>query len=196
MPFLGSKLTTTAINTLLADYLDDLLAPSTSLHGTLMDIGGTGVLLTGDSGMGKSETALELVHRGHRLVADDAVVVRKVDNQLIGRAPESIKFFMEVRGIGIIDVRSMFGVGSVLDSDDINLVVQLEKWKSDMTYDRFGNENRTEEILGLQIPKMTIPVMPGRNLAIVVEVAARNYRLKRFGYDAAQSLAERANLRK
>lgn len=196
VPFLGSKLTTTAINTLLADYLDDLLAPSTSLHGTLMDIGGTGVLLTGDSGMGKSETALELVHRGHRLVADDAVVVRKVDNQLIGRAPESIKFFMEVRGIGIIDVRSMFGVGSVLDSDDINLVVQLEKWKSDMTYDRFGNENRTEEILGMQIPKMTIPVMPGRNLAIVVEVAARNYRLKRFGYDAAQSLAERANLRK
>lgn len=194
VPVLRTELTTTSIVTSLSHYLDELLAPSTTLHGTLMDIGGTGVLITGHSGMGKSETALELVHRGHRLVADDAVQVKRVDDTLIGRSPDAIKFFMEVRGIGIIDVRSMFGVGSVLDSDDINLVIELEKWNNDKPYERLGDTQLHENVLGIDIPKLLIPVMPGRNLAIVVEVAARNYRLKQFGYDAVSSLTERAKL--
>lgn len=191
VPVLSSSQTTTAINFTIARYLNDMLAPTQSMHGTLMDIGGTGVLITGNSGMGKSEAALELVHRGHRLVADDAVIVKRVGDELVGRAPDSIKFFMEVRGIGVIDVRSMFGVGSVLDNDDVNLVIQLEKWRSDAELDRLGDCEQTENILGIMLPKLTIPVMPGRNLAIVVEVAARNYRLKKFGYNAVESLMER-----
>lgn len=194
VPVLSSPLTTTAINSTIARYLNDLLAPTQSLHGTLMDIGGTGVLLIGNSGMGKSEAALELVHRGHRLVADDAVIIKRIGDELVGKSPDAIKFFMEVRGIGVIDVRSMFGVGSVLDSDDINLVIQLEKWSTQADLDRLGDSEQTEEILGVNLPKLTIPVMPGRNLAIVVEVAARNYRLKKFGYNAVESLMERIHL--
>lgn len=196
IPVMLSDVTTTAINSRIADYLDNALAPTTQYHGTLLDIGGTGVLLTGDSGLGKSETALELIHLGHRLVADDAVVIKRVSNELIGRSPENIKFFMEVRGIGIIDVRSMYGVGSVLDSEYIHLAIQLEKWTNDTTFDRLGNNEITETILGIDLPKLIIPVMPGRNLSALVEVAVRNYRLKNFGFDAVTNLLERTNLKR
>lgn len=196
IPVMLSDLTTTAINSKIASYLDSALAPTIHYHGTLLDIGGTGVLLTGNSGLGKSETALELIHLGHRLVADDAVIIKRVNSELYGRAPENIKFFMEVRGIGIIDVRSMYGVGSVLDSEDIHLVIELEKWTNDTTFDRLGNNEITENILGIQLPKLKIPVMPGRNLAVLVEVAVRNYRLKNYGFDAVASLLERTKLKK
>ncbi|MEG1608568.1 MAG: HPr(Ser) kinase/phosphatase [Clostridia bacterium] len=196
IPVMLSDVTTTAINSRIADYLDNALAPTVQYHGTLLDIGGTGVLLTGNSGLGKSETALELIHLGHRLVADDAVIIKRVSNELVGRSPENIKFFMEVRGIGIIDVRSMYGVGSVLDSEDIHLAIQLEKWTNDMTFDRLGNNEITENILGIELPKLKIPVMPGRNLAALVEVAVRNYRLKNFGFDAVANLMEKTKLNK
>ncbi len=196
IPLLKSKETTTSLNTRVADYLQNLLAPSMSYHGTLLDISGTGVLITGDSGMGKSETALELVHRGHRLVADDAVIIKRVNNDLVGRAPENIKFFMEVRGIGIIDVRRLYGVGAVLDSEDIDLVIELQKYKDSQAYlDRLGNQATTTTILGVEKPRIVVPVMPGRNLAIIVEVAARNLKLKEFGYDALHELISRSNLK-
>ena len=153
-----------------------------------MEISGVGVLITGHSGLGKSETALELVHRGHRLVADDAVIAKRIKNEIIGTSAENIKFFMEVRGIGIIDVRSMFGVGSVINEKEIELVVELEKWTEESAFDRIGIDQRVMNILGIDIPLMKIPVMAGRNLAIVVEVAARNFRLKRLGYDALEEL--------
>ena len=195
VPVMLSSMTTTGINSKIAEYLNDVLAPTEFYHGTLLDIGGTGVLLTGDSGLGKSETALELIHRGHRLVADDAVEIKRVNHELRGTAPENIKFFMEVRGIGLIDVRSMYGVGSVLDSEDIHLVIELQPWNKNTQFDRLGNNEHTETILDINLPKLTIPVMPGRNLAVLVEVAVRHYRLKEFGYDAIKDLIERTNLK-
>ena len=195
IPVLQSACTTTQLNTTVADYLQNLLAPSISCHGTLLDISGTGVLITGESGLGKSETALELVHRGHRLVADDAVIIKKVNNELVGRAPDNIKFFMEVRGIGIIDVRRLYGVGAVLDSEDIHLVIELQKWKDNMGgVERLGKNQSETTILGIKKPKIVLPVMPGRNLAIVVEVAARNFRLKEFGYDPLKELMNNAKI--
>ncbi|MGN0771299.1 MAG: HPr(Ser) kinase/phosphatase [Christensenellales bacterium] len=194
IPILQSHSTTTQLNTVVAGYLQNLLAPSLSCHGTLLDISGTGVLITGESGLGKSETALELVHRGHRLVADDAVIIKKVNNELVGRAPDNIKFFMEVRGIGIIDVRRLYGVGAVLDSEDIHLVIELQKWKDNGEgFDRLKNTG-VATILGIEKPKIVLPVMPGRNLAIVVEVAARNFRLKEFGYDPLKELLSNAKI--
>ncbi|MEG2675844.1 MAG: HPr(Ser) kinase/phosphatase, partial [Clostridia bacterium] len=159
VPIMSSDMITTTLNGEIANYLDKLLAPSCIYHGTLLNINGTGVLLTGDSGMGKSETALELIHRGHRLVADDAVIIKRYKNELVGEAPENIKFLMEVRGIGIIDVRSMFGVGSVLNNEDINLIIHLEKLTEDSVVERLGSDIQSEEILGMSLPKMTIPVM-------------------------------------
>lgn len=185
--FLSHK-TTTALNTDIANYLEKLLAPMKSVHATLLEISGIGVLLTGKSGLGKSETALELIHRGHRLVGDDAVIVKRINDQLIGTAPERIKFFMEVRGIGIIDVRSLYGVSSVLPDKSIDMVIELRQWNGDADFDRLCNEEKYEEILGISVPKLTLPVMPGRNLAVVVEVAARNYRMKKMGYDAVADL--------
>ncbi len=184
IPIFMSHLTTTALNTVVSNYLEKLLAPMRCVHGTLLEISGIGVLLTGRSGQGKSETALELIHRGHRLVADDAVIVKRFGEQLIGTAPEKIKFFMEVRGIGIIDIRSMYGVASVLPQSAIDLVIELRKWSGDEEFDRIADKAEYEEILGMTVPKTVLPVMPGRNLAVVVEVAARNLRMKRMGYDA------------
>ena len=195
VPMFMSKYTTTSLNGIIADYLESLLAPSISYHGTLLDISGTGVLLTGESGMGKSETALELIHRGHRLIADDAVIIKRVNNELVGSAPENIKFFMEVRGIGIIDVRSMYGVSAVLTDDDIHLIINLTNWTEECESDRLGNKEQRENILGLDIPKLTIPVRPGRNIAVLVEVAAKNFRLKKFGYDPLEELKKRAHLK-
>ena len=183
VPLLRSTKTTSDLVNEVMNYLNDFLAPDCSSHGVLMEIAGVGVLITGHSGLGKSETALELVHRGHRLVADDAVIAKRVKNSIIGTSAKNIRFFMEVRGIGIIDVRSMFGVGSVINDKEIQLVVELEKWDDSKAYERVGMEDRYMNILGVNIPKYTIPVMAGRNLAIVVEVAARNYSLKKLGYD-------------
>lgn len=188
VPLMKSKRSTSDLVNDIVNYLNELLAPDCSVHGVLMEISGVGVLITGHSGLGKSETALELVHRGHRLVADDAVIARRVKNNIIGTSAENIKFFMEVRGIGIIDVRSMFGVGSVINEQEIELVVELEKWSEELECDRIGLNNKSMNILGINIPKLTLPVMPGRNLAIVVEVAARNFRLKKLGYDALDEL--------
>jgi HPr kinase/phosphorylase len=174
------------------NYLESVLAPQITRHGVLVDVYGVGILLMGDSGIGKSETALELVKRGHRLVADDAVEIRRVtDNRLIGEAPDLIKHFMEVRGIGIIDIRAMYGAGAVISTKSIDLVIALEIWDNNKVYDRLGLVEESMDILDVTLPKITIPVRPGRNLAIIVEVAAMNFRLKNSGYHAAQVLNQR-----
>ena len=185
--FRSGKMTTMLMSDLVI-YLARVLAPSTAVHGVLMDVFGVGILLTGNSGVGKSETAMELIKRGHRLVADDSVVVKRVDKELIGSAPERIRYFMELRGIGIINVKNMYGSGSILEEKTIELVMELEHWQQGKEYDRIGGENAHEAILGVELPKLTIPVSPGRNLAILIEVAARNFRLKSMGYDASQEL--------
>lgn len=190
VPLFSSQSVTTRMSVTLSNFLSELLAPEESVHGTLMEITGLGVLITGGSGMGKSETALELINRGHRLVADDAVIVKRVGDKLIGRAPEKTKFYMEVRGIGIIDVRRMYGVGAILGSEHIDLVLDLQKWEERVQTDRLGSTKMSREILGIPVPKLTLPVMPGRNLAIVAEVAARNFRLQSMGFDALQSMLE------
>ncbi len=182
---------TTNIMADLCLYLTRLLAPATTVHAGLLDVFGTGILITGESGVGKSETAMELIKRGHRLVADDSVIIKKIGSDLVGSAPERIRYFMELRGIGIINVKNMYGSGSILGEKEVDLAVELEHWRQDKVYDRIGGEGSTEEILGVQVPKLTIPVSPGRNLAILIEVAARNYRLKSMGYDAAQELIQR-----
>ncbi len=182
---------TTNIMADLCLYLSRLLAPMTTVHGVLMDVFGAGILLTGQSGVGKSETAMELIKRGHRLVADDSVLIKKIESELVGTAPERIRYFMELRGIGIINVKNMYGSGSVLGEKEVELVMELEHWKQGKEYDRIGGEGGVEEILGVRVPKLTVPVSPGRNLAILIEVAARNHRLKSMGYDAAQELIQR-----
>ncbi len=170
--------------------LHDYLAPRLTTHGVLVDVYGEGLLLMGDSGIGKSETALELIKRGHRLVADDAVEIKLIgENMLIGSAPEIIRYYMELRGIGVINVRHIYGVGAVLPSSSINLVVRMEHWVDGKAYDRLGLESETEEILGVRLPRVTIPVTPGRNLAVILELAAMNNRQKKMGYNAAEMLA-------
>ena len=166
------------------------LAPRTTVHGVLVEIYGEGVLLTGDSGIGKSETALELIKRGHRLIADDAVEIRKVGReQLLGEAPEMIRYYMELRGIGVVNVRRIYGIGSVKPESGIDLVVHLEPWEEGKAYDRLGLTSESEVILGVEIPRVTIPVRPGRNLAVILELAAMNNRQKKLGYNAAEALA-------
>ncbi|NLB41105.1 MAG: HPr(Ser) kinase/phosphatase, partial [Clostridiales bacterium] len=173
-------------------YLDSALAPRITRHGVLVDVYGEGVLLMGESGIGKSETALELIKRGHRLVADDAVEIKKVaENRLIGDSPEVIRHFMEIRGIGIIDIKAMYGVGAVINTKAIDMVVYLEFWDSNKEYDRLGLIEEYTEILGAKLPKVILPVRPGRNLAIIIEVAVRNWRLKHMGYNAAKELDNR-----
>lgn len=173
-------------------YLNLQLAPRITKHGVLVEVYGEGILILGESGVGKSETALELVKRGHRLVADDVVEVRKVsDKTLVGTAPDIIRHFIEIRGIGILDVKNLYGVGSVKVTENINLVINLELWDEKKNYDRLGLVEEYTEILDLMIPSLTIPVRPGRNLAIIVEVAAMNNRQKKMGYNAAKVLNER-----
>ena len=181
-----SKNTTRVINSL-SNYLDSMLAPRTTMHGVLGDLYGIGVLIKGPSSIGKSETALELVQRGHRLVADDAVDIKKVDETiLLGQAPELLRHFLEIRGIGIIDVRSLYGVGAVKNSKSIDIVAYLEEWDENKYYDRLGLDKEYEEILGVKVEKLVVPVKPGRNTAMVLEVAAMNFRQRGMGYDAAQ----------
>ena len=191
-PILRSNLSTTTLIDRLVGYLDSQLAPKVTKHGVLVDVYGVGMFLMGESGIGKSETALELVKRGHRLVADDAVEIKKVaEHRLIGESPELIRHFMELRGIGIIDIKAMYGVGAVINNKPIDLAIQLEFWDSNKEYDRLGLVDEYTEILGTKVPKIVVPVRPGRNLAIIVEVAARNWRLKKLGYNAAQELDDR-----
>ena len=167
------------------------LAPRTTLHGVLVEVYGEGMLITGDSGIGKSETALELIKRGHRLVADDAVEIRCTsETQLMGTAPEMIRYYMELRGIGVVDIQQLFGMSAVREDQDINLVVNLEQWNDQVFYDRLGTNEEFTTILDMKIPAITIPIKPGRNLAIIVEVAAMNNRHKRMGYNAAQEFAK------
>lgn len=177
------------------EYLNRVLAPCVTRHGVLLDISGEGVMITGDSGIGKSESAIELIMRGHRLVADDAVELRKVSNrQIMGTAPENIRHFIELRGIGIVNVARVFGVGAVKESESLDLVVQLEAWDPTKNYQRTGLESEYYEILGVNIPSTSIPVSPGRNLAVVLETAAINNRQKRMGYNAAKELLIRLGL--
>ena len=177
------------------EYLNRVLAPCVTRHGVLLDISGEGVMITGDSGIGKSESAIELIMRGHRLVADDAVEIRRISNQLIGTAPEVIRHYIELRGIGVIDVRQLFGMSAIMEESRIDLVVQFEQWDETKFYDRLGIEDHHIDIMGVEIPCVTIPVRPGRNLASIVEVAAMNNRHRRYGFNAAQELAQRVDLR-
>ena len=170
------------------------LAPQITRHGVMVEVYGVGILILGDSGIGKSETAIELVKRGHRLIADDAVEIRKVSAvTLVATAPEIIRYYMELRGIGIVDVRRLFGVGSVKETEKINLVIKLEHWVEGKNYDRLGLENEMTDIMGIQVPTITIPVTPGRNLSAIIEIAAMNQKQKFMGYNTAEEFSERIN---
>ncbi|MTH53772.1 HPr kinase/phosphorylase [Bacillus mangrovi] len=187
VPVLRSNMKTTRLSSHLTNFLESRLAPTTAVHGVLVDIYGVGVLIIGKSGVGKSETALELVKRGHRLVADDCVEIRQEDqNTLIGNAPELIEHLLEIRGLGIIDVMTLFGAGAVRSNKRITLVIDLETWDPKKQYDRLGLEEETMKIIDTDIQKLTVPVRPGRNLAVIIEVAAMNFRLKRMGLNAAE----------
>ena len=187
VPVLRTGLKTSQIMASLISALSNYLAPRITQHGCLVEIYGEGILLLGDSGVGKSETTIELIKRGHRLIADDAVEIKRVsDKTLVGSAPELIKHYVELRGIGIVDVRRLFGMGAVKETEKINLVIQLENWIEGKMYDRLGMDEETIDILGIDIPSITIPVRPGRNLAIILEVAAMNNRQKRMGYNTAE----------
>ncbi len=192
IPVFSSSLKTTRLVVKLINYLSRVLAPRVTRHGVLVDVYGVGVLLTGDSGVGKSEAALELVKRGHQLCADDVVDICRVsDERLVGESPERVRHFMEIRGIGIIDIRAMYGIGAVSLATGIDLVIHMEKWDSAKEYDRLGLTDESIDILGVQVPYQVMPVKPGRNVAIIIEVAARNLSLKRMGYNAAHELDRR-----
>lgn len=191
VPILRSPETTSAISASLITFLNAVLAPRITRHGVLVEVYGEGVLLIGDSGVGKSEIAVELIKRGHRLIADDAVEIRRVSNRtLVGSSPENIRHFIELRGIGIINARRIFGMGAVKLTEKIDLVINMEQWDPEKIYDRIGMDNTYTEIMGIQVPIMTIPVKPGRNLAIIIEAAAMNNRQKKMGYNAAQELLQ------
>ncbi|NLM04279.1 MAG: HPr kinase/phosphorylase [Clostridiales bacterium] len=189
---LRSEISTTKLTSIITNYLEEKLAPNIIIHGVLMEIYGIGVLIIGKSGIGKSETAVELIKRGHLFLADDAVEIRRIgQDMLIGNAPELTKYMIEVRGIGIMDVKSLFGVGAIKIDTDINLVVKLEDWDPDKDYDRIGADEKYKEILGIKIPEITVPVKPARNIVVIIEMAARNHRLKAMGYNAAKEFNER-----
>lgn len=191
---LRTEAVTTRLFSQAMNYLNHCLAPRATLHGVLVDVYGVGVLITGESGVGKSETALELVKRGHQLVADDVVDICRVsDNRLVGESPETIRHFMEIRGVGIIDIKAIYGIGSVLMSKSIDLVIHLEPWKEQKAYDRLGLSDDYTTMMDVRVPQLVLPVRPGRNLAIIIEVAARNYSLKNMGYSAAKELDRRLN---
>ena len=192
VPILKSSKTTSSFMAEVIRWLNVELAPRISIHGVLVDVYGEGILITGESGIGKSEAALELIKRGHRLVADDVVEIKKVsDETLIGTSPDITRHFIELRGIGIIDVKTLFGVESVKNTQAIDLVIKLEEWSRDKNYDRFGLDEQYIEYLGNQVVCHSIPIRPGRNLAIICESAAVNHRQKKMGYNAAQELYKR-----
>ncbi|WP_425501866.1 HPr(Ser) kinase/phosphatase [Paraliobacillus salinarum] len=192
VPLLRSPYKTTRVVSRLTNFLEAKFAPFTAMHGVLVDIYGVGVLIMGQSGVGKSETALELVKRGHRLVADDSVEIRQEDyDRLIGSSPPLIEHLLEIRGLGIINVMTLFGAGSVRSYKKISYVINLESWDEKKQYDRLGLEEETMKIIDVEVPKATLPVRPGRNLAVIIEVAAMNFRLKQMGVNAAEEFSTR-----
>lgn len=195
VPILATSLDTSELMAQIIAFLNLNLAQRITRHGVLIEIYGEGVLIVGESGVGKSETAIELVKRGHRLVADDAVEIKKVSAiSLVGSSPDNIRHFIELRGIGIVNARRLFGMGAVKLTEKIDLVVKLELWDPDRVYDRMGVDSEYTSILGVNVPSMTIPVKPGRNLAVILEVAAMNNRQKKMGYNAAQELLSKLGL--
>ena len=195
VPLLMSTEMTSALMGMLITTLNKELAPRITRHGVLVEVYGEGILILGDSGVGKSKTAIELVKRGHRLIADDAVELRRISyKQILGTAPENIRHFIELRGIGIVNVARVFGIGSVRSSVEVEMVIQLEPWDRTKNYDRTGLETEYTDILGVKVPKMLIPVMPGRNLAVIIETAAINNRQKEMGYNAAKELLKQLGL--
>ena len=189
---MGSPMNTTKLISRLSNYLEYHLAETTRIHGVLMDIYGVGVLITGKSGIGKSETAVELIKRNHLLVADDTVEIKRVGHELLlGYAPELTRHMIEVRGIGIMDVKSLFGVGAIKNRTEIDLVVHLEEWDHDQDYDRLGLDEKYRMILDVKVEEVMVPVKPARNIAVIIEVAARNHRQKRMGYHAARAFNDR-----
>ena len=191
---LSTKDATGTLITNIISFLSSALAPRITRHGVLVEVYGEGILLMGDSGIGKSEAAVELLKRGHRLIADDAVEIRKIGNTtLIGTAPELIRNYIELRGIGIINVAKLFGMGAVRTENEINLVVNIVPWNTQEVYDRLGLEDQYTEILGIKVPMNTIPITPGRNLAMILEVAAMNNRQRKFGYNPALEFIEQTN---
>ena len=192
VPLLRTVVKTSEFMAALIAYLNVQLGPRITRHGVFVEVYGEGILLLGDSGVGKSETAIELLKRGHRLIADDAVEIKKVSaTTLVGCAPEIIRHYVELRGVGIVDVRRLFGMGSVKESEKIDLVINLEEWDNNKMYDRLGLDEHTEEILGIKVPSITLPVSSGRNLSVVIEVAAMNNRQKRMGYNTAKEFNKR-----
>ncbi len=189
VPVLSSNESTSGCMSATISYLGVELAQRITRHGVLVEVYGEGVLILGDSGVGKSETALELIKRGHRLIADDAVEIRRVSNKtLVGSAPDNIRHFIELRGVGVLNARRLFGMGAVKLTEKVDMVVQLELWDSEKVYDRLGLENEYTEILGIKVPVTVVPVKPGRNLSIIIEAAAMNNRQKKMGYNAAREL--------
>ncbi len=194
VPVLGSKLPTTRLSSLITEYLDGQLAERQSMHGVLVDLYGLGVMITGDSGVGKSETALELIQRGHRLIADDRVDVYQQDEQtIIGEAPAILSHLLEIRGLGIIDVMNLFGAGAVRSNVRVDLIVHLENWTPDKQFDRLGSGEQSQMIFDVAVPKIIIPVKVGRNLASIIEVAAMNFRAKSMGFDATKTFEDNLN---
>lgn len=195
IPILSTADQTSNVIASLVAFLNVELAPRITRHGVLVEVYGEGIFLTGDSGVGKSETAIELVKRGHRLIADDAVEIRRVSNKtLVGSAPANIRHFIELRGVGIIDARRIFGMGAIKMTEKIDLVINLENWDPEKVYNRMGIDDEYTELLGLQVPLVTIPIKPGRNLAIIIEVAAMNYRQKKMGFNATRELLKNLGL--
>lgn len=195
VPLLRTAEPTSEIMATLISYLNTELAERITRHGVMVEVYGEGILILGDSGVGKSETAVELIKRGHRLIADDAVEIRKVSSRtLVGAAPDNIRHFIELRGIGIVNARNIFGIGSVKLTEKINMVIQLEQWDSTKAYDRLGLEDEYFNILGIKVPATVVPVKPGRNLAIIIEIAAMNNRQKRMGYNAARELMQQLGM--
>jgi len=188
---LRTKLTAVEYTSITIDYLNHALAPMITRHGVLLDVYGEGVVIMGDSGIGKSETAIELIKRGHRLVADDALEIRRIGNTLIGSAPELIRDYLEVRGVGVIDIPKIFGMGAVQESTQIDIVIKFEEWTDGYVYDRLGLDDDYMQILDISVPCVTIPVRAGRNLAGIVEIAAMNNRQKKYGFNSAQTFVER-----
>ena len=192
VPLVRTEHGTSQFMSMIIRYLNEQLAPRKTRHGVLCEIYGEGIVIMGESGVGKSEAAIELVKRGHRLVADDAGEIKKIsDSTLIGSSPEIIRHFVEVRGIGIIDVKEIFGMGAIKDEQQIDMVIHLEPWEKDKQYDRLGMVDEYTNIMGINVPSLTIPVKLGRNIAVIVEVAAMNNRQKKMGYNAAVELNNR-----
>lgn len=195
VPVIGSELPTTRLSSMITEYLDEKLAPRESIHGVLVDVYGIGILLTGHSGIGKSETALELIKRGHRLIADDRVDVYQRDEKtIVGEAPKILNHLLEIRGIGIIDVMNLFGAGAVRSKSEIQLIINLENWSADKNYDRIGTLEDKRTFFDVDVPQITVPVKVGRNISIIIEVAAMNYRAKIMGYDATKKFEDNLGL--